>query len=121
LHRLERLELAGLDQDVAVLGDLVALDDVLVGDLLAVLGVHALVLDPRAGLARELVKPHALAIERAVQLHGHGDHAEADSSGPHRAGHAPVVPPPRPSTYRCKWVAAARSRRRAPVQSSPAG
>ncbi len=62
LLRLQRLQLAGLDHDIAVGRDLVALDDVLVGDLLAGLRIDALLGDAHAGLAGELVEANALAI-----------------------------------------------------------
>ena len=49
-----KLLLGHLDEGVGV--DLVALDDVLVGDLLARIGVHLGVLDAVAGLPVELVE-----------------------------------------------------------------
>ncbi len=33
------------------------------------------------------MEAHGLAVEGAVELDRHGDHAEADRAGPHRAGH----------------------------------
>src|SRR5262249_12883206 len=87
LLRRECLELAGLDHHVAVLRYLVALDDVLVWHLLAAGGVDALLRDAYAAVAVELVEADVLAIDRAVQLDGHGDQAEADRAGPDGAGH----------------------------------
>ena len=52
LLRIERLELARLDDHVAVGRDLEALDDVVVGDLVARRGVDALLLDAHAGRRR---------------------------------------------------------------------
>ena len=84
---LECLQLAGLDHDVAVGCKLIALDDVPVGDLLTRARIDALLRDAHARLARELVEAHALAIQGAVELHGHAHHPEADRAGPHRTGH----------------------------------
>ena len=98
---LERVELLRLDHHVAIGSQLVAFDDVLVGDLLVVLGIDALLGDPRSGLAGKLVKAHRLAVDGAVQPHRHGHQPEADRARPHRAGHATVLPRHRPHDARC--------------------
>ena len=94
---LQRLELAGLDDHVAVGRELEALDDVVVGDLVARRGVDALLRDAHAGLAAELVEAHGLAVDRAVELDGDGDQAERDRTGPDRARHGCQVSPMRPA------------------------
>ena len=58
---IERVELVGRDHDVAVLGQLEALDDLVERHLLPGLGVHPLLLDPVSRLLVELVEPHGLA------------------------------------------------------------
>ena len=90
---LQRLELAGLDDHVAVGRELEALDDVVVGDLVARRRVDALLRDPHAGLAAELVEAHGLAVDRAVELDGDGDQAEGDRTGPDGARHGVQYPP----------------------------
>ena len=92
---IERLELAGLDEHVAVGRQLVALDDVLVGDLVAGRRVDALLLDAHAGLAVELVEAHGLARHRGVELDGDGHQPEGDGTGPDRPGHGCRVCPQR--------------------------
>src|SRR3954471_934458 len=87
LLRIERLELARLDDHVAVRPDLEALDDVLVRDLVARRGVDALLLDAHARGPVELVKPDGFARHRAIELHRHGHQPEADGAGPDRACH----------------------------------
>ena len=54
------------EHHVAVLLDLVALHDVLEGDLFAVLLAHALVADPPAVLVVELVEPEGLLLGRRI-------------------------------------------------------
>ena len=110
---IERLELAGLDQHVAVGRQLVALDDVLVGDLVAGRRIDALLLDAHAGLAVELVKAHGLARHRGVQLDGDGDEPEGDGTGPDRPWHADRVSPRRPVSCRSHAHCRRCTRRRA--------
>jgi hypothetical protein len=78
LLRVERVELLGLDHDVAVGRELVALDDLLVRDLLAGRGVDPLLADPRTSLARKLVEADRLGRSCAVELHRDVDQPEAD-------------------------------------------
>jgi len=59
---LERLELAGLDHDIAIGSQLEALDDVLVGDLVARRRVDAALRDAHAGLAAERWKRTVLRL-----------------------------------------------------------
>ena len=66
---------------------LVALDDVLVGHLLAVRLGDPLVADARAVLLAQLAKAHVLARDGAVQLHGHVQEPEADRSTPNSSRH----------------------------------
>src|SRR4051794_19117042 len=87
LLRIERLELRRLDDDVAVRGDLIALDDLVVGHLLARRRVDALLLDAHARALVELVEAHRLAADRAVELDGDRDQPEADRTGPDRPRH----------------------------------
>ena len=93
LGRLDGVEFGGVDHHVAVRRDLIALDQILVGDLLPGGGVDALLRDPRARLGVELVEADRLAVDRAVQLDGHGDEPEADGAGPDRTGHEPASVP----------------------------
>src|SRR3954453_3613393 len=93
LDRLEGLELAGVDEDVAVGGDLVALDEALVGHLLAGRRVDALLGDAHAVLGIQLVEADGLALDGAVELDGDGDEPEGDRAGPDRAGHGSLVCP----------------------------
>src|SRR5919197_452299 len=46
-----------------------------------------------AGLLVDLVEADRLAVDRAVELHGHGDEPEADGAGPDRTGHGPSSVP----------------------------
>ena len=92
---LQRLELAGLDDHVAVGRELEALDDLVVGDLVARRRVDALLGDAHAGLAAELVETHGLAVDRAVELDRDGDQSERDRPGPNRTRHRSQVSPMR--------------------------
>jgi hypothetical protein len=93
LLRIERLELLGGDDDVPIRRQLVALDHVLVGHLLARRGIDPLLLDAHAGLVVELVEAHGLARDCAVELDRHVDQPERDRPAPDRARHQrpPVV------------------------------
>jgi hypothetical protein len=55
------LELFGIELDVLALGDLVALDDVFVRNLIAALGIDLAIPDPVSGLPIELVKADLFA------------------------------------------------------------
>jgi hypothetical protein len=61
---VERVELVRGDDHVPVLGELEPLDDLLVRDVVAGFGVHALLLDAVARLLVELVEPHGLSRHR---------------------------------------------------------
>src|SRR5262249_48337292 len=80
--RIELGELVLGQEDVLVRRVLVALDDLLVGDLLAVGLGHALVANPRAVALAELAEADGLLGDRAVELHGHVQQPEADRSTP---------------------------------------
>src|SRR6185295_1185124 len=67
--------------------DLIALDDLLVGDLLAVGLGHPLVPDARAVARAKLAEAHGLPRHGAVELHGHVQEPEADRSAPNRPSH----------------------------------
>ena len=84
---VERLQLLGRDHDVLVAGDLVALDDVLKGDLLAVLGADPLLLDAGAVLVVQLVEPDVLLRGRGEELDGHVDQTETDGAAPDGSWH----------------------------------
>jgi len=71
--------------DPPALADLVALDDVLVLDLLAVLGADAAMLDPGAVLGVDLVEAHGLRFGRGIDLDRHSHEAEGDRPVPDRA------------------------------------
>ena len=86
--RVELGELVAAQDHVLVGRVLVALDDLLVGDLLAVGLGDPLVLDPRAVALTELAEAHGLLGDRAVELHGHVEQPEADRSTPYRPSHA---------------------------------
>ena len=74
-----------LDEGVGV--DLVALDDVLVGDLLAGVGVHLGVLDAVAGLPVELVEGDLFGFRRGrIERYGTGDEGKAQEAFPVGAG-----------------------------------
>jgi hypothetical protein len=92
LLRLERLEFLRSDRHVAIGADLVALDDLLVRDLLARSGIHPLLADPLAGLGVDLVEPDGLLRDRAVELDGDVDQSKADRTAPNCAWHAPNLP-----------------------------
>ncbi len=79
------------DRHVAVGRELVALDDLLVGDFLARRGIDPLLADASPGLARQLVEADRLGRCRAVQLDGHVDQPEADRACPDCAGHIRFV------------------------------
>src|SRR4051812_35777032 len=87
LLRVQRLELARLDDDIAVGRQLEALDDVLVGHLVAGGRIDALLLDAHACLAVELMEADGLARHRGIELHGHGDEPEGDCTAPDRPWH----------------------------------
>jgi hypothetical protein len=77
--------LGHLDERVGV--DLVALDDVLVGDFLAGVGVYLGVFDPMARLPIELVEGDLLGFRGGrVQRDGTGDERKAKEAFPVRAG-----------------------------------
>ena len=82
----ERVQLVGADRHVAIRGDLVTLDDLLVGHLFA-FGVDPLLTDARARLRVDLVEAHGLLRDRAVQLHRDVDQPEADRAAPNRTWH----------------------------------
>ena len=84
---VELLELLPGQNDVLLGRDLIALDDLLVGDLLAVGLGHPLVPDARAVARAQLAEAHRLARHGAVQLHGHVQEPEADRSAPNRPSH----------------------------------
>ena len=86
-------ELVGLDDHVAVGAQLVALDDVLVGHLVAGRRVDALLLDAHPRLRVQLVEANGLATDGAVELHRNGDEAEGDRTGPNGSRHATHSPP----------------------------
>ena len=109
---LQRLELAGLDDHVAVGRELEALDDLVVGDLVARRRVDALLGDAHAGLAAELVETHGLAVDRAVELDRDGDQSERDRPGPNRTRHRSQVSPMRAAIPPDAWgIALPRLRR----------
>ncbi len=83
----QRVQLPGLDHDVAFGRDLESLDDLLVGNLFSGLGIDALLGDAHARLAGQLVEADRLAVQGAVELHRDAHQSEADRAGPHRAGH----------------------------------
>ena len=72
----DRVELLGRDDDVALLGQLEALDDLLVGHLLLRHRVDPLLGDPVAGVGVELMEADGLARDRREELDGHVDEPE---------------------------------------------
>ncbi len=79
------LLLRHLDEGVGV--DLVALDDVLVGDLLAGVGVHLGVLDAVAGLPVELVEGDLFGFRRGrIERYRTGDEGKTQEAFPVSAG-----------------------------------
>ena len=91
LLRVEVRELLARQGHVLVGGELVALDDVVVGDLLAVCLGHALVAHPGAVLLAQLAEAHGVLRDRAVQLHRHVQQAEADRPAPNRSSHSLIT------------------------------
>src|SRR5204863_444751 len=87
LLRVELLELLTRHDDVLLGRDLVALDDVLVRDLLAVGLGDPLVPDAGAVARPQLTEAHGLPRHGAVQPHGHVQEPEADRSCPDCASH----------------------------------
>ena len=77
------------DDHVLVRRDLVALHDVLVGDLLAVGRADPLLLDPHPVGVVQLVEADGLLRNGAVELHGHVHEPEADGASPDRSSHVP--------------------------------
>jgi hypothetical protein len=73
--------------DELAAADLVTLDDLVVVDLLAVVGADAPVLDRAAVLGVHLAEPHGLGLGRRVDLDRHGHEAERDRSVPDRLRH----------------------------------
>src|ERR1044071_8184642 len=82
------------EDDVAVLLDLVALDDVLEGDLFAILLADALVADGPAVLVVELVETERLLLGRRVDGDRDRHEAEADGPLPHGTRHDRLPPAP---------------------------
>jgi hypothetical protein len=79
------LQLLVLEHHELALGDLVALHDLLVRDLLVLLRADPLVLDPRAVVLVDLVEVHGPVLGGRVDLHGHEDARERDRPVPDRA------------------------------------
>jgi hypothetical protein len=86
--RLDRngVEVVVGHDDVLVLLDLVALDDVLEVDLLPVDRAHALHADAPHVLVVELIEPQGLLLGRRVHGDRDRDEAERDGPLPHRSG-----------------------------------
>ena len=80
------LDLVGLQDHELVLGDLVALDDLLEGHLLVLLRAHTPVLDAGSVARVHEVKVDALRLGGGEELHRHVDQSEGDGSVPDRAG-----------------------------------
>src|SRR6185312_3528674 len=79
---LQRLQLLGSEHHVLVLGELVALDDLLPPDHLLLLLANILLLQPRAILRMQQVKAHPLrADRRRVQLYRDRHQSEGDREG----------------------------------------
>ena len=75
--RLDLLDLVGLDDDVFVLAELVALHDVGAVDDLAIRLTNVLLLEPRLVGAMEHVEGNAAAARTRKQAHGHGNESES--------------------------------------------
>ena len=82
-----RLDLVLVEDDVLARGDLVALHDLLVGDLLVLLRAEAPVLDARPVLEVDLVEVNGLGLGRRVQLHGDVHDPDGDRPVPDRPRH----------------------------------
>ena len=95
--RAQLVELVLVDDDVLALGVLVALDDLVAGDLAHLRG-ELLVLDAGVGLGVELVQRDVAAGRRGrVGLDRNRDEAELEESLPRRVGcHTPSLMPRRP-------------------------
>src|SRR5207302_9881296 len=76
----------------AVRADLVALDEVLPRDLLAVGRARPLLLDADAVGFVQLVEAHGLLRDGAVELDRDVHQPEADGAGPDRPRHDPYLP-----------------------------
>src|SRR5262245_27067568 len=85
---MELRELLAARDDVLVLGDLVALDDVLVRYFLAVGLADAFVVNARLVLVVEHVKPDFFRRDGREELHRNVDETEAHAAGPDRSCHA---------------------------------
>src|SRR5207247_1934513 len=78
----DAVELLVGERDVAVLLELVALDDVVAGDLLAACGAHPLVADPRSVPRVQHVEMDVAFVDRGVETDGDRDQAERDGALP---------------------------------------
>ena len=99
-------QLLGLDDHVAAAAEVVALDDVVVVDLLAVDRADPLLLIRAAIGVVQLVEADVLRRGRRDQLDRHVDQPEADRSAPDCSGHGAIVPhrsPPNTSTVTPGW------------------
>jgi hypothetical protein len=82
-------ELVVADGDVLTGGELVALDDVLVGDIALVGARDPLHLDTGTRLGVDLIEVDGLTGHGTEELHRDVDQAEADRSAPNGARHVP--------------------------------
>src|SRR5436309_1766686 len=122
---IEALELLVADDHVLVGADLVALHDVVPGDLLAVGGAHPLLLDADAVRLVELVKAHRLLGDCAVELDRDVHQPEADGAGPDGPRHGPYLPAsaskPSSATAKLREEAASRPDYRTGWRLTPSG
>ena len=82
-----RVELLGFDDDVLAGRELIALDQILESDLLAVGAANPLLLDPLAVLAVQLVELDVLALDGVVELDRYVHQAKGDRATPDRPRH----------------------------------
>ena len=87
------VEVVVVEDDVAVLGVLVAAHDLVVGHLAVEVGIPAQLLHARVVLAVKLAEGDILALGGGEEAHGNGDHSETDRASPDRSRHwgAPLV------------------------------
>ena len=87
LARGGQRELLVGEHDLFAVVELVAVPDLLVGDLAVLVGAEAVRLDRRAVLLVQLVEVHVEVAHGAEELHRHVDQPEAERSAPQRARH----------------------------------
>jgi hypothetical protein len=96
--RCDLVEFAGIDDHVVAFAEVVALDDVVRGDLPAGALVDAFAADAVRAVPLQLMEVHGVVLGRRVQTDRDGDQSEGENSGPDGSRH--LLPPPRSDAFR---------------------